>query len=308
MAKKKTSYSNLAPRAPSPAPRATPGASRAHSWFSAGSIRETIESFAVAFILAFLFRTLRGRGLRDSHRLDGADADGAAQGSALPRVRLSLSGRRQQRSRGNGRSSAAGSAAVRTSSRSLVRCAATRPTSIPAPPPGASIRPMAAIEFWSASSPTNSASPQRWDVFVFKYPGEAQTNYIKRLVGLPNETVRLWHGDLYIKADGRRRVSHRTPAAREAAGHGPDRVRQRLRGRRDDAEGLAAALAALARGRADGPRRLDERRRQPLVCRSTARPATPQWLRYRHFVPSIDDWALLAKTARCPKTISRGRD
>ena len=35
------------------------------------------------------------------------------------------------------------------------------------------------------------ASPQRWDVIVFKYPGEAQTNFIKRMVGLPNETLRL---------------------------------------------------------------------------------------------------------------------
>src|SRR6185295_5190872 len=44
--------------------------------------------------------------------------------------------------------------------------------------------------------------PRRWDVMVFKYPGEAQTNYIKRLVGLPRETVQLWHGDVYVKSDG----------------------------------------------------------------------------------------------------------
>ena len=41
--------------------------------------------------------------------------------------------------------------------------------------------------------------PHRWDVTVFKYPGEAQTNYIKRLVGLPGETVRIRHGDLSFR-------------------------------------------------------------------------------------------------------------
>lgn len=41
--------------------------------------------------------------------------------------------------------------------------------------------------------------PERWDVVVFKYPGNATRNYIKRLVGLPGEQLRLLHGDLYTK-------------------------------------------------------------------------------------------------------------
>ena len=44
--------------------------------------------------------------------------------------------------------------------------------------------------------------PERWDVTVFMYPGDAKTNFIKRLVGLPNETVKISHGDLYIKKKG----------------------------------------------------------------------------------------------------------
>src|SRR6185437_322514 len=35
------------------------------------------------------------------------------------------------------------------------------------------------------------------DVVVFKYPGRAQNNYIKRLVGLPRETVIIKRGDIY---------------------------------------------------------------------------------------------------------------
>ncbi len=39
--------------------------------------------------------------------------------------------------------------------------------------------------------------PQRWDVIVFKYPYNAKQNYIKRLVGLPDELVRIRNGDVY---------------------------------------------------------------------------------------------------------------
>src|SRR5262249_11352718 len=44
--------------------------------------------------------------------------------------------------------------------------------------------------------------PDRHDVVVFKYPqapqqGATPTNYIKRLVGLPGETVAIYYGDLY---------------------------------------------------------------------------------------------------------------
>jgi signal peptidase I len=40
--------------------------------------------------------------------------------------------------------------------------------------------------------------PERWDVIVFKFPGNAKQNYIKRLVGLPNELIRIQHGDVHI--------------------------------------------------------------------------------------------------------------
>lgn len=39
--------------------------------------------------------------------------------------------------------------------------------------------------------------PERWDVIVFKYPYNAKQNYIKRLVGLPGELVRIRHGDVF---------------------------------------------------------------------------------------------------------------
>src|SRR5205085_30611 len=50
-------------------------------------------------------------------------------------------------------------------------------------------------------------APRRWDVVVFKTPDPYMTplytvNYIKRLIGRPNETLMILDGDIYVKAKG----------------------------------------------------------------------------------------------------------
>jgi len=40
--------------------------------------------------------------------------------------------------------------------------------------------------------------PKRWDVIVFKNPPEPTINYIKRLIGLPGESLQIIDGDIYI--------------------------------------------------------------------------------------------------------------
>jgi len=44
--------------------------------------------------------------------------------------------------------------------------------------------------------------PEIWDVIVFKNPTDPSENFIKRLIGLPNETVEIIDGDVYITAPG----------------------------------------------------------------------------------------------------------
>jgi signal peptidase I len=46
------------------------------------------------------------------------------------------------------------------------------------------------------------SEPRRWDVVVFKAPHDPNTNFIKRLVGLPNESLRLLDGNVYTQAEG----------------------------------------------------------------------------------------------------------
>lgn len=43
------------------------------------------------------------------------------------------------------------------------------------------------------------SSPKRWDVVVFLFPGGGNTNFIKRCVGLPGETIRIFGGNVFIK-------------------------------------------------------------------------------------------------------------
>lgn len=40
--------------------------------------------------------------------------------------------------------------------------------------------------------------PERWDVIVFKNPTNPSENYIKRLIGLPNEEIEIIDGDIYV--------------------------------------------------------------------------------------------------------------
>ena len=43
-----------------------------------------------------------------------------------------------------------------------------------------------------------SKNPQRGDLVIFKTPADNRTDYIKRLIGLPNDTIQFIKGDLYI--------------------------------------------------------------------------------------------------------------
>ena len=41
-------------------------------------------------------------------------------------------------------------------------------------------------------------TPQRGDIIIFKYPDDEEENYIKRVIGLPGETVLIRDAQVYI--------------------------------------------------------------------------------------------------------------
>ncbi|MFP6650531.1 MAG: signal peptidase I, partial [Pirellulaceae bacterium] len=45
--------------------------------------------------------------------------------------------------------------------------------------------------------------PERWQVVVFRFPGNPKQPYIKRLIGLPGESIRITGGDIYTANDPR---------------------------------------------------------------------------------------------------------
>lgn len=53
----------------------------------------------------------------------------------------------------------------------------------------------------NAARITTGGNPDRFDVVVCRYPGRGDTNFVKRVVGLPGDTVELREGWLYINGE-----------------------------------------------------------------------------------------------------------
>lgn len=89
--------------------------------------------------------------------------------------------------------------------------------------------------------------PRRWDVIVFRDPSDPQRNYIKRLIGLPNETIEIIDGDIYIND----RIARKPAAAQQvlwSVVFDQDHVPLRSSRRRPGAESKADPAAAPGAG------------------------------------------------------------
>jgi signal peptidase I len=142
--------------------------------------------------------------------------------------------------------------------------------------------------------------PQRWDIIVFKYPGNASQNYIKRLIGLPGERVRIVGGNIFTaplnSSDDELRIARKPP-------HKLLALLQLV----DDTNYIAKDLRAIgwplrwqewnAGGSQDPAWKTDDDGRTYATTGSHGHDA---WLRYRHLIPSHGDWREITLQQQLP--------
>ena len=270
------------------------------SFFLRPATRESIESVIVAFVLAFLFRTFAAEAFVIPTGSMAPTLMGAHKDLLCPEC-----GYRYQ---AGASSESEDVAQQRGLKRPVVPIAAvTCPlcryvTSVdPRTAAGREYPTYGGDRILVSKFNLEFDEPRRWDVTVFKYPGEAQTNYIKRLVGLPCETVRIWHGDLYFKGEGQDefRFDRREPTRLRAMAqivYDNDCVG-------DSMTEAGWPLRWAPQNVAESPTRdaaawtSDDGGRSYQIDPASDQ---PQWLVYRHYVPSVSDWRLL-KRGRLPE-------
>lgn len=146
--------------------------------------------------------------------------------------------------------------------------------------------------------PYEFGDPDRFDVFVFKWPEKPETNYIKRLTGLPNETIRIKQGDLYV-------WDPEATVAEQILRKAPDKQRALQLLLYDDAFAPSELLAGgwperwhAMQSSPDGKLgdwadsdawTIDADNRTYVAAES----ADLNWLRYRHYLPRPQDWDAL---------------
>ena len=316
-----TAPNNTPPKLPANAKSGSPDPAPLPKPARKESMRETIESIAVAFLLAFLFRafeagafviptgsmapTLYGRHKEmNCSQCGHLITIGASE--ELDRDGVYLTGRLESSLCPNCRApNAIKDAPVFRGDRILVN-----------------------------KFPYELKDPRRWDVVVFKYPEEPKTNYIKRLVGLPNETLIIRQGDLYRAEPG----GGEAKILRKAD---PNKQRElqilvydndfpekplieqgwptrwaavaQVAGDSVDQEAVATSVADPAfavagwRETSEGWKSQEQKHAFELIDADSPGKQS-HWLRYRHFVPTPDAWRAVLKHDEGDRLERFGRD
>ncbi len=168
-----------------------------------GSNRETIESVVIAFVLAFLFRTFE------------AEAFVIPTGSMAP----TLMGRHKEIAcRECGWKFSIGATEDQNRGAKLTDCICPNcrfQNEIASEPTFKGDRILVLKALFDAPQwvPASLREPKRWDVVVFKFPEDPQVNYIKRLVVLPNEELKIRYGNIYTRLTGENefRIARKPP-------------------------------------------------------------------------------------------------
>lgn len=238
------------------------------------SFRETVESIAVAFMLAFIFKTFLVEAFVIPTGSMAPTLQGKHQDLACPQC-----GHQYRTGAGDG------------------------------PPAGAPRCPNCEYRLsaeQNLAAPVYSGDrilvnkflydfdePQRWDVIVFKFPEDAKTNYIKRLIGLPGEQLSIRDGDIYTT-----KLVNGQPSGNEEIARKPNHKKlvamlQEVYANDDLHEGFVKQGWPLRWNDWSPPGRTPAWKpanggRDYVLAES---PTDDAWIRYQHFVPTVNDWA-----------------
>ena len=136
----------------------------------------------------------------------------------------------------------------------------------------------------------NFRKPTRWNVTVFRYPGRPQVNYIKRLVGVENETLRIRHGDIFVKKDGESEFTIQRK---------PFKVLQTMLRPVDDNDYVQPELHKIGwptRWFFDDDLAWTVSEGMKAFHSPKTDDGTTTWLIYRNIVPSSEDWRHLSQS------------
>ena len=187
---------------PPPVPTPRPAAS---DW--GRSARETIESIAIAFALAFLFKTFEAEAFVIPTGSMAPTLMGRHKDVNCPQCgyRYSASASEEADRQGNERRAPNGELDAHWQVISCTCPICRFPMSVDPQDPAVdrtANKSYSGDRIWVSKVPYQFSEPRRWDVIVFRFPQEAETYYIKRLVGLPGEKLKILHGDIYTQRAG----------------------------------------------------------------------------------------------------------
>lgn len=282
-------------------------------------VRETVESIVIAFVLAFLFRTFEAEAFviptgSMAPTLMGQHKDlkcnkcgfpyqvGASQ--EVPPENMTSARDREDHIHGN-----RVVAFTCPNCRYEMRFGKGEPDGLEPPPSYKGDRIIV------GKSAYEVGKPRRWDVAVFKYPEQAKINFIKRLVGLPEETVVIHYGDIFT-------TDAELPYGPIAA---EDAAQMKRQGTLSIARKPPAKVQAMLQAVYDNDYQLPEPFASSFPPRwsraSDSRPEAwreeddgktfrydgqsdqDEWIGYQHLVPSEEDWQAAAKDQEPGKTL-----
>ena len=271
-------------RTPPPTPQRQPITAATAHQSHAAAIRELIESIAIAFVLAFLFRTFEAEAFVIPTGSMAPTLKGRHKDLECPQCHYNFQVSASEEVDRDGK--------AKQDATLIDRC----------------ICPMCRYVWDGKAGPIAMTSyngdrilvnkfayefndPKRWDVIVFKFPNKSQENYIKRLIGLPGETVRVHRGDIFIQ--GKDAEGNILPF--EIARKPPEKLRVMLQPVFDNdfmptIEKLGWPVRWQAGPPPDGSAAGQWTSADHAVYETDGSAAGETWLRYEHLVPSASQW------------------